>query len=106
MGSGISPIGVEFAMSYVLTKVIERVKATFDNDLELNVYVDAIWTTIPDGMEDAILSIFNSVNTHIQFTCLRLSACCHSWMFWSSEIQRAASSRLNGIENRWHQIDS
>lgn len=76
MGSSLSPISVELVMDLILYQIRKRVKLIFDIDLEIKKYVDDLFLLIPIGMEDAILSIFNEVNAHIQFTCEIETNCC------------------------------
>lgn len=69
MGSPMSPIVAELAMDHILDLAITEVRRIFDIDITIIYkYVDDIFLCIPLGMDKEILSIFNSINTHIQFT--------------------------------------
>lgn len=63
-------IVADLVMDHILKLAIDEVKRIFDIDISLIYkYVDDIFLCIPLGLANEILMIFNSVNTHIQFTC-------------------------------------
>lgn len=69
MGSPLSPILAEILMDVILDDINKKIKEELDIDIVcLCKYVDDLFLCIPFDKTDEVLGLFNSVNTHIQFT--------------------------------------